>query len=263
MSRVIVRLAWAPLVDSVLTLVAVFSYLALCIIATPAGKDSRLRLGSPSMPKLRTTRTSVRTLAKLFPLRPVPLPLPYQFPSRHRPLLLSTNVICAMQRSRPRHFCVLTSKNRRDTPRALAVKRASRTSIPLARYVLVSIGSQGNLTKSGQHIASVHLSFTGRAPTSASTTPATTVKPLPTQTVSETLNTASSSSASKTSAGFLRPTIRCTICDKHCFDMQQHYNYSAQHPKCDVCGIGCATDADVAKVNRPEMLPLCGMLTHV
>ncbi|KAI0731745.1 hypothetical protein C8Q72DRAFT_198548 [Fomitopsis betulina] len=103
-----------------------------------------------------------------------------------------------------------------------------------------------------KHIASVHLSFAGNAPSSTATTPKQLVKPMSAQPVKTapavpvTSTSAPSISAARVQ-GLVDPSIRCTLCDKMCFDLEQHYKYSAQHPKCDLCGAGCATADDVVK----------------
>lgn len=109
-----------------------------------------------------------------------------------------------------------------------------------------------------QHIASVHLSFAGNAPSSTATTPKQLVKPMSAQPVKTapavpvTSTSAPSISAARVQ-GLVDPSIRCTLCDKMCFDLEQHYKYSAQHPKCDLCGAGCATADDVVKVSVAGM----------
>lgn len=46
-----------------------------------------------------------------------------------------------------------------------------------------------------------------------------------------------------------QPEDSCTLCDKVCFELQQHCNHSAPHPKCDARGARCATAADIVQVS--------------
>ncbi|KZT68410.1 hypothetical protein DAEQUDRAFT_333976 [Daedalea quercina L-15889] len=88
------------------------------------------------------------------------------------------------------------------------------------------------------HIASEHL-LSGSTRETLAAIPATVAKPIAVQSA----RVAPAISISKQPI----QSDRCEICNKKTYDIQAHYDFSAQHPKCELCQKGFATTLDVQR----------------
>ncbi|KAH9932266.1 uncharacterized protein B0H18DRAFT_52121 [Fomitopsis serialis] len=128
-----------------------------------------------------------------------------------------------------------------------------------------------DLTALSQHIASAHLLKKNAAGTKTAVqapapAPTRVVTPVATQSVKATppQATASGSAPEASTSTFVQKqkavqAAECVLCKKATWDLQAHYDYSDQHPKCDACQKGFATASGLqlhnAAVHTPEQAP--------
>ncbi|KAH9835437.1 uncharacterized protein C8Q71DRAFT_119868 [Rhodofomes roseus] len=109
-----------------------------------------------------------------------------------------------------------------------------------------------DLTQLSKHIAAAHILKKAAAPASA--VPSSPAAPQPIQTTPAQPAASTSASGTSTSKGKAVSWGVCGSCHGSILDLQTHYDYSTQHPKCEECNMGFL-DASALQIHTTSAHP--------